>query len=210
MASMSEIQNFLNKNRSNIRNLIREENDRREASGLPILTEQEIHMQLSNIVDQEKFNLLARAGSRIFGDDELPKPSPFTYYDSILPALSQSRAPASVGKKEADEKKLYDEEQKKKADLCTYKPGMKIEEFIENLFKAGVEPARGSNSEDEDYRPVRQVNGIMTCICDYELVKQDENTWRCTGGNHVYEFDRGDMIKDKFGNMMIRAPREAK
>lgn len=50
----------------------------------------------------------------------------------------------------------------------------------------------------------------MTCICGYELVKQDENTFRCTGGNHVYELDRGDMIKDKFGNLMIRAPREKK
>jgi len=51
---------------------------------------------------------------------------------------------------------------------------------------------------------VAQQDGQLRCCCGYELIKQDENTYRCTGGNHVYALDEGDITRDKFGNVFLR------
>lgn len=60
----------------------------------------------------------------------------------------------------------------------------------------------------EDYVPVLKnpKTGAMVCCCGYELIKEDEMLWRCTGGSHVYDLAQGDMIKDKDGNMSLRVP----
>lgn len=71
-----------------------------------------------------------------------------------------------------------------------------------------LKPVRNDDDiSNRDYIPVEVGrNGSMTCCCGYELIKQDEMTYRCTGGNHVYHLEDGDMIKDKYGNMMLRLP----
>jgi len=60
---------------------------------------------------------------------------------------------------------------------------------------------------DRGYVPVLKTpSGAMVCCCGYELIKQDEMTYRCTGGSHVYDLQEGDMLIDKFGNMQMRRP----
>lgn len=46
--------------------------------------------------------------------------------------------------------------------------------------------------------------GAMVCCCGFELIKQDEDTYRCSGGNHVYRFSEGSAMKDKFGNLLLK------
>ena len=36
------------------------------------------------------------------------------------------------------------------------------------------------------------------------LVKQDENTYRCTGGYPEWKMDSEDVFVDKFGNLMLK------
>ena len=38
------------------------------------------------------------------------------------------------------------------------------------------------------------------------LIKQDEKSYRCTGGSHVYNLDDSTMVRDKFGNAYIKKP----
>lgn len=44
------------------------------------------------------------------------------------------------------------------------------------------------------------------CICGYELIQEDERTFKCSGGNHRYIMDKEDIIKDKFGQIWIKKP----
>lgn len=55
------------------------------------------------------------------------------------------------------------------------------------------------------YYPVTYKDGRVTCSCGRELMKIDEHTYQCTGGYPIYRFDEGDIIKDKFGNLMMKA-----
>jgi len=50
----------------------------------------------------------------------------------------------------------------------------------------------------------QNTDGTYSCPCDFEIVKVDDNTWQCVGGGHRYHMDEGEMIKDKFGNMMLK------
>lgn len=77
-----------------------------------------------------------------------------------------------------------------------------------NIIQAKLDDRSKANK----YRILKQENGKLTCVCNYELIKVDENTWRCTGGSeeHIFLLDRGDIVLDKFGNPWARPPREAK
>jgi len=46
-------------------------------------------------------------------------------------------------------------------------------------------------------------DGSLICPQGYELVKSDENEYRCTGGAHRYYFDDGRVEQDKFGNTVF-------
>lgn len=46
----------------------------------------------------------------------------------------------------------------------------------------------------------------MFCVCGYELIKESENTYKCTGGNHRYIIQDGDIILDKYGNILLKIP----
>lgn len=58
--------------------------------------------------------------------------------------------------------------------------------------------------EDNKYAEVvliPQEGQKLYCVCGYELVKEDETTWECTGGNHKFHFEDGETALDKFGNV---------
>ena len=44
----------------------------------------------------------------------------------------------------------------------------------------------------------------MVCVCGYELVKEDDCTYKCTGGNHRYRI--GEWFLDKNGNVLLKQP----
>ena len=60
-----------------------------------------------------------------------------------------------------------------------------------------------NNEEEAEWHPVI-VDGKMRCSCGRELVKVDDNTYKCSYGYPLYRMDMGDIIKDKFGNLLFR------
>lgn len=55
--------------------------------------------------------------------------------------------------------------------------------------------------------------GVPVCVCGFELVPEDTNgkgiRMRCSGGNHVYNFDDPEaVVKDKFGSLMLKIPED--
>lgn len=66
----------------------------------------------------------------------------------------------------------------------------------------------GYNDYQEDsgsgYTLIQNSEGALTCSCGRELIQQDENTYKCSGGYPKYHFDQGDIIKDKFGNILLK------
>jgi len=60
-------------------------------------------------------------------------------------------------------------------------------------------------SKGNQYRPITYQDGRVTCSCGRELIQVDEHSYKCSGGYPIYRFDEGDIIKDKFGNLLMRA-----
>ncbi len=58
-------------------------------------------------------------------------------------------------------------------------------------------------SIDEDYYCMEE-NGVLKCSCGKELIKIDEETWGCASGSIRYKLEDGDIVTDKFGNIMLR------
>ena len=65
-------------------------------------------------------------------------------------------------------------------------------------------PERDENERLGSYWPVVHSDGHVTCSCGRELLKLDEGTFKCSGGWPIYRLSEGDIIKDKFGNIMMR------
>lgn len=57
--------------------------------------------------------------------------------------------------------------------------------------------------DSNEYYPVEE-NGVMKCSCGNELIKMDEETYRCSGGYPIYRFSDGTLIIDKYGNICIK------
>jgi hypothetical protein len=47
------------------------------------------------------------------------------------------------------------------------------------------------------------------CICGFELIKESEDTWRCVGGSHRYRISEGECSFDKFGNLLLKIPKDS-
>ena len=58
--------------------------------------------------------------------------------------------------------------------------------------------------QERRYVPIRMKDGKIRCSCGRELVKMDEGTYRCEAGWPMYRFEQGDIIKDKWGNLLMR------
>ena len=56
----------------------------------------------------------------------------------------------------------------------------------------------------DDYYAVVDEKGVMRCSCGRELVKMDENTYKCPGGYPIYRFEDGSIFIDKWGNLMLK------
>jgi hypothetical protein len=50
-------------------------------------------------------------------------------------------------------------------------------------------------------------DGVMRCICGYELLKADGDVYKCSGGNHRYLVGSSKLVYDKFGNPSILLPK---
>lgn len=56
-----------------------------------------------------------------------------------------------------------------------------------------------------DYFAVENEDGLLRCSCGRELIKMDEETYKCPGGYPVYRFAKGEVIIDRNGNMMFKS-----
>lgn len=73
-----------------------------------------------------------------------------------------------------------------------------------------IKPVRkvAENEKGDFYNPFRERDGKLVCCCGFELIKEADNTYRCTGGHHRYNFQEGQVTIDKFGNVMLRTPED--
>ncbi len=73
-----------------------------------------------------------------------------------------------------------------------------------------IKPVRkiAYNEKGDFYNPFREGDGKLVCCCGFELIKEADNTYRCTGGHHRYNFQEGQVTIDKFGNVLLRTPEE--
>jgi hypothetical protein len=62
----------------------------------------------------------------------------------------------------------------------------------------------GRDGRKPQYFAVVEPDGKMHCSCGRELIKLDDKTYRCGAGWPLYRFDDGDIVIDKFGNLMMR------
>ena len=60
-----------------------------------------------------------------------------------------------------------------------------------------------SPPEVDAHYPEVDAKGAMVCVAGFELLHQDEDSYRCSGGNHIYRISSGRVIFDKFGNLML-------
>lgn len=51
---------------------------------------------------------------------------------------------------------------------------------------------------------VESSDGVLKCSCGRTLVKKDEFTWACSYGFPEYRIDRGEVMIDKFGRLMLK------
>lgn len=56
----------------------------------------------------------------------------------------------------------------------------------------------------DNYFAVEDEDGVLRCSCGRELIKMDEETYKCPVGYPVYRFKDGEVVIDKFGNMMFK------
>jgi hypothetical protein len=60
----------------------------------------------------------------------------------------------------------------------------------------------------DKYYLVEDSSGVLRCSCGRELIKMDEETYRCLGGYPVYRIDDGSVVIDRFGRLMIKKEEE--
>ena len=60
-----------------------------------------------------------------------------------------------------------------------------------------------SNQQCEYFLVVNQ-DGNMFCSCGRSLNKLDDGTYRCSAGWPIYRPDQGEVMIDKFGNLMLK------
>ena len=66
-----------------------------------------------------------------------------------------------------------------------------------------VEPIQYTRLSGQYYSTLGK-DGKLRCSCGRALVKLDKKTYQCPGGFPVYRFEEGDVIKDKFGNLLLK------
>lgn len=51
-------------------------------------------------------------------------------------------------------------------------------------------------------------SGVLKCCCGYELIKEDEDLYRCTGGSHRYRISKEECFLGRDGQLMFKKPSE--
>jgi len=65
--------------------------------------------------------------------------------------------------------------------------------------------SRGKDEDEMDeYYSVEDEDGVLRCSCGSELVKMDEESWRCGQGYPIYKFEDGEVLLDRNGNLMLK------
>jgi len=63
------------------------------------------------------------------------------------------------------------------------------------------------NKEQKDgdgFYMMQTKDGVLQCSCGCSLIKEDEHTLRCPGGNVLYRPQDGDVVKNKWGDIMLK------
>lgn len=76
----------------------------------------------------------------------------------------------------------------------------------DTFFTDSSNAEHSTNSMRISFDPLRNDGKTLVCCCGFELVKSDDDLYRCTGGSHTYRISEGDVEMDKFGNMLFRIP----
>lgn len=66
----------------------------------------------------------------------------------------------------------------------------------------------GSGDRDEFFNPLAADGVRPICICGFELIKEDNDVFRCTGGSHRYRMSEGEVTYDKYGMPLMKIPKE--
>lgn len=69
-----------------------------------------------------------------------------------------------------------------------------------------ITPKMGERTQEGFYDPMSYDGKTLRCCCGFELIKEDDNNWHCTGGGHVYRIQDGEVAYDKFGNTLLKTP----
>ena len=70
-----------------------------------------------------------------------------------------------------------------------------------------IKPDKGFlKDHDRFFDTMKLGRGYATCCCGYELIKESEDTYRCTGGNHRYHVSQGEVVFDKYGGILLKKP----
>lgn len=54
------------------------------------------------------------------------------------------------------------------------------------------------------YYLVQHKDGKLLCSCGNELIKNDDTSWKCSGGYPIYRPSDGEFFKDKFGDVYLK------
>lgn len=57
----------------------------------------------------------------------------------------------------------------------------------------------------DDYFLVEHGKGDLKCSCGRELIKQDSETYKCSGGYPQWRIQDNEVRIDKFGNILLKA-----
>ncbi len=60
-----------------------------------------------------------------------------------------------------------------------------------------------TRNEADEYFAVEE-DGVLKCSCGEQLVKLDDQTYKCPGGYPVYRFQDGSVYIDKWGSLMMK------
>jgi hypothetical protein len=71
-------------------------------------------------------------------------------------------------------------------------------------FVPSFNSERGTTGDAGGYFLSIRPNGTMQCSCGRDLVALENGYYKCSAGWPMYAPDKGEVIKDKFGNILLK------
>jgi len=75
---------------------------------------------------------------------------------------------------------------------------------IKPLSEAANVSHKADLKHADGFHLVENEDGTLHCSCGKAMKQRDKNTLMCEGGPPTYTIDAGDVVFDKFGNMMLK------